>query len=95
MPTGSRVDKSREPPGALSVSQLTAIIKETLEGTFPDVWVAGGDEWWFDVREGDRMDLLPESRRYEPGQRARFQVRMPFRQATALITVEREGIAET
>jgi len=33
--------RSPEPPGALSVSQLTAIIKETLEGTFPDVWVAG------------------------------------------------------
>ncbi len=66
-----------------------------LASAHSDVWVAGGDEWWFDVREGDRMDLLPESRRYEPGQKARFQVRMPFRQATALITVEREGIAET
>ncbi len=65
-----------------------------LASAHSDVWVAGGDEWWFDVREGDRMDILPESRRYEPGQKARFQVRMPFRRATALITVEREGVAE-
>lgn len=59
-----------------------------------DVWVAGKDDWWFDVSDGDRMDLLPERKRYEPGERARFQVRMPFREATALVTVEREGIVE-
>ncbi|MFN8644610.1 MAG: alpha-2-macroglobulin family protein [Candidatus Binatia bacterium] len=40
------------------------------------------------------MDVLPERRTYEPGETARFQVRMPFQQATALVTVEREGIAE-
>lgn len=28
-------------PVALSVSQLTGMIKEVLEGTFPDLWVAG------------------------------------------------------
>jgi alpha-2-macroglobulin len=38
------------------------------------------------------MDVLPEKKRYEPGDVARFQVRMPFKQATALVTVEREGI---
>ncbi len=59
-----------------------------------DVWVAGKEEWWFDVSDNDRIDLLPERRRYEPGESAVFQVRMPFREATALVTVEREGIAE-
>ena len=59
-----------------------------------DVWVAGKEEWWFDVEGGDRMDLLPEKKRYEPGETARFQVRMPFREAIALVTVEREGIVE-
>jgi len=59
-----------------------------------DVWVAGKEDWWFDVADGDRMDLLPERKRYEPGETARFQVRMPFREATALVTVEREGIVE-
>ena len=34
-------------------------------------------------------------KKYEPGETAKFQVRMPFRNATALITVEREGIMET
>ncbi|MCL1925601.1 MAG: MG2 domain-containing protein [Syntrophorhabdaceae bacterium] len=59
-----------------------------------DVWVAGKDDWWFDASNDDRIDLLPEKKRYEPGDNAVFQVRMPFREATALITVEREGIAD-
>jgi hypothetical protein len=60
-----------------------------------DVWVAGKGEWWFEVGDHDRIDLLPEKKRYEPGEKAIFQVRMPFREATALITVEREGVVES
>jgi uncharacterized protein YfaS (alpha-2-macroglobulin family) len=59
-----------------------------------EVWVAGSAEWWFEQRESDRIDLLPERRRYEPGETARLQVRMPFRTATALVTVEREGVLD-
>ncbi|HUG35549.1 MAG TPA: hypothetical protein VML54_01285, partial [Candidatus Limnocylindrales bacterium] len=59
-----------------------------------EVWVAGSEDWWFEARDSDRIDLLPERRRYEPGETARFQVRMPFRAATALVTVEREGILD-
>ena len=61
---------------------------------YRDVWVAGKDEWWFEVGDHDRIDLLPEKKRYEPGEKAIFQVRMPFRSAMALITVEREGVME-
>jgi alpha-2-macroglobulin len=60
-----------------------------------EVWVAGQGEWWFEVSDNDRIDLLPEKKRYEPGETAVFQVRMPFRDATALVTVEREGIIES
>ncbi|MFA6318122.1 MAG: MG2 domain-containing protein, partial [Elusimicrobiota bacterium] len=58
------------------------------------VWVAGKGEWWFDVSDSDRMDVLPERKRYEPGETAVLQVRMPFRRALALVTVEREGVAD-
>jgi len=61
---------------------------------YRDVWIAGKGQWWFDVADNDRIDLLPEKKRYEPGDTAKFQVRMPFRTATALITVEREGVME-
>lgn len=59
-----------------------------------DVWVSGRDEQWFAGGESDRMDVLPDRREYESGERARLQVRMPFRKATALVTVEREGVLE-
>ncbi|WOK37660.1 alpha-2-macroglobulin family protein [Sphingomonas sp. C3-2] len=56
------------------------------------VWLAGEDDWWFGGDNGDRMDLIPEQKDYKAGDTARFQVRMPFREATALVTVEREGV---
>ena len=58
------------------------------------IWVAGRDEWAFDQANHDRIDLIPEKKRYEPGETARFQVRMPYRNATALVTIEREGVLD-
>lgn len=60
-----------------------------------DVWVAGDEHWWFEVEDHDRMDLLPERNELAPGDTARIQVRSPFREATALVTVEREGVLES
>ncbi len=59
------------------------------------IWIAGKNEWWFESENDDRMDLIPVKKRFEPGETASFQVRMPFREATALVTVEREGVMET
>ncbi|MEY2953372.1 MAG: hypothetical protein RLZZ401_1459, partial [Pseudomonadota bacterium] len=59
------------------------------------VWVTRQGELWFGGDDHDRMDLLPEKKAYQPGETARLQVRMPFRFATALVTVEREGILST
>ncbi len=59
-----------------------------------DVYVDAPDALGFPIESSDRMDVLPERRTYEPGETARFQVRMPFQHATALVTVEREGVAE-
>ena len=60
-----------------------------------NVWVTKQGELWFAEDNGDRIDVLPETRRHEPGETARLQVRMPFRQATALVTIEREGIIDS
>nr|WP_233259544.1 MG2 domain-containing protein [Ramlibacter sp. WS9] len=59
------------------------------------VWVTRQGELWFGGENHDRIDVLPEKKAYQPGETARLQVRMPFRFATALVTVEREGIVET
>lgn len=59
-----------------------------------EIWIAGKESWWFNVSKDDRMDVLPEKKRYEPGETARFQVRMPFQEATALVSIEREGVSD-
>ncbi|MDB5691675.1 MAG: alpha-2-macroglobulin, partial [Alphaproteobacteria bacterium] len=55
-------------------------------------YLAGDDEWWFGGDNGDRMDIVPDAKTYHAGDTAHVQVRMPFRSATALVTVEREGV---
>jgi uncharacterized protein YfaS (alpha-2-macroglobulin family) len=59
------------------------------------VWITMQGELWFAQDNDDRIDVLAEKKRYEPGETARFQVRMPFREATALVAVEREGVIAT
>ncbi|MDE2448405.1 MAG: hypothetical protein KGO22_05500 [Gammaproteobacteria bacterium] len=61
-------------------------------GATASMWVFDGDGMWFGGTSGDRMDVLPEKKEYQSGDTARLQVRMPFREATALVTVEREGV---
>jgi uncharacterized protein YfaS (alpha-2-macroglobulin family) len=56
-----------------------------------ELYVADSDNWYA-ASPSDRIDVLPEKRDYKPGEIARFEVRMPFREATALVTVEREGV---
>ncbi len=59
------------------------------------VWVTKQGELWFAQDNDDRIDVLPEKKRYEPGETAKLQVRMPFREASALVAVEREGVLDT
>ncbi|MGS0743634.1 alpha-2-macroglobulin family protein [Glaciimonas sp. GG7] len=59
------------------------------------VWVTKQGELWFDGENQDRIDILPEKKHYQAGETAKFQVRMPFRYATALVAIEREGVIET
>ncbi len=58
----------------------------------------GGDEAsdtsWYEQGDSDRIDLIPEKRTVVAGENARFQLLMPFEKATALVSVEREGIIE-
>ena len=58
-------------------------------------WVAGAGDLWFAAGNQDRIDVIPEKRSYAPGETARLQVRTPFREATALVSVEAGGVIET
>jgi uncharacterized protein YfaS (alpha-2-macroglobulin family) len=59
-----------------------------------EIWIGGAEEQWFAAGDHDRIDLLPSKKRYEPGETAALQVRSPFRKASVLVTVEREGILD-
>jgi uncharacterized protein YfaS (alpha-2-macroglobulin family) len=67
--------------------------RQSLTNT--SVFVPGAEDTWFAQGDDDRMEILPAKPRYEPGETARFEVRMPFREATALVSVEREGVGTT
>ncbi|AOJ04414.1 alpha-2-macroglobulin [Burkholderia mayonis] len=78
--------------------QLIAVAKDgggRTSNASTSVWVTRDDELWFGGDNTDRIDVIPEKTAYEPGETARFQVRMPFRYATALVAVERGGVMET
>jgi uncharacterized protein YfaS (alpha-2-macroglobulin family) len=78
--------------------ELTVTAKDTADNSIQaasSVYVTKQGELWFGGKNHDRIDLLPEKKSYQPGETAKFQVRMPFRFATALVAVEREGIIET
>lgn len=78
--------------------ELVVTAKDTAGNSIQaasSVYVTKQGELWFGGENHDRMDVLPEKKSYQPGETARFQVRMPFRFATALVAVEREGIVET
>ncbi len=77
---------------------LVAVVKDgssRIATGSTSVWVVREDELWFGGNNTDRIDLIPERPSYQPGETARFQVRMPFRFATALVAVERSGVMET
>ncbi|MBI3368349.1 MAG: alpha-2-macroglobulin, partial [Burkholderiales bacterium] len=52
-------------------------------------------ELWFEQDNDDRIDVLAEKPQYAPGEIAKLQVRMPYRQATVLVSVEREGVIDS
>ncbi|WP_185964993.1 alpha-2-macroglobulin family protein [Glacieibacterium frigidum] len=59
------------------------------------VWLAGDDDWWFGGDNGDRMDVVAEAPEVAADGVARLQVRMPFRSATALVSVLRDGVIDS
>lgn len=50
-----------------------------------------GEAWW---RRGDTdvVEIVADKKSYKPGETARLMVKSPYANATALVTVEREGV---
>ena len=79
--------------GALVFEARTADRKGNVSITSREMRLYVEDSW--DApRNDDRIDLTPENRKYEPGQKMRLKAGYPFKTGTALVTVEREGVMD-
>lgn len=58
------------------------------------VWVSGGDAAGWPYRDDQRLQLVADRETYRVGDVAKILVPSPFEKATALVTVEREGVFE-
>lgn len=57
-------------------------------------YASGPGEFGWGWRPGWKIDLITDREEYAPGDTARILVRSPFRDALALVTVERENVRE-
>lgn len=53
---------------------------------------AGAGEAYWHRSDTDLIEIVADKKRYKPGETAKLMVKSPYASATALITVEREGI---
>ena len=82
-------------PGSVELLAETQDDQGNTARASTSYWVTGRGDLWFTAGNQDRIDVIPEKRTYQPNETARFQVRTPFREATALVSVEAGGIIET
>ncbi|OWT53417.1 alpha-2-macroglobulin family protein [Candidimonas nitroreducens] len=82
-------------PGSIELVASVTDAQGHVSSAAASTWVLGADELWFGGQNDDRIDIVPEKKAYQAGETASFQVRMPFREATALVAVEREGVLAT
>jgi uncharacterized protein YfaS (alpha-2-macroglobulin family) len=55
------------------------------------LWIYGSDQYPWATQDGMKIKLVPEKKRYQPGDTARILVMTPI-EGTALVTVERSGV---
>jgi uncharacterized protein YfaS (alpha-2-macroglobulin family) len=84
------------PAGSITLQAKTLDEKNraTYAAVGVSVYEAGADSWWV-PSDSDRIDILPQKNRYEPGEKAKLIVRSPYPVSTVLVTVEREGVLDS
>lgn len=87
-------DVALKQAGSITVIAQTTDADNNTARAAQVFWLNQGGPLWFGGENDDRIDLIPEQKVYAPGDEAEFQVRMPFAQATVLLSVEREGVLE-
>ncbi len=81
------------PEGGVFVLSVTASDSEgRTTTTDTEFYALGGGYTAWERYDSNRIDLVPEKKTYKPGETARILIKSPWEKATALLTVEREGI---
>jgi uncharacterized protein YfaS (alpha-2-macroglobulin family) len=80
------------PGGGAFVLRAVAKEGELQASTRMSFYVVGSGYTAWARYDHNRIDLVPERETYKPGETARLMIQSPWEQATALLTVEREGI---
>jgi uncharacterized protein YfaS (alpha-2-macroglobulin family) len=81
-------------PGAYEL-QLTAVDEQgRKQATGLGFYAYGGGEASWMRDDSDMIELVPDKEEYKPGDTAKILVKSPFDEATALVTVEREGVLD-
>lgn len=91
-----KCEPQKLPAGSITLQAKTLDDKghATYATVGVSIYEAGADSWWV-PSDSDRIDLLPEKNRYEPGDKAKLVVRSPYPTSTVLVTVEREGVLDS
>ncbi len=81
------------PEGGLYILSVTASdVEGRTTTTDTEFYALGGGYTAWERYDSNRIDLVPEKKNYKPGETARILIKSPWEKATALLTVEREGI---
>ncbi len=84
-------------PKSAGVYRLVARIhdsKNRLQQTILNQWASGVGEVVWESPENNRLPLVAESNRYKVGDKARYLVQNPYPNASALISIERNGVLQ-
>jgi uncharacterized protein YfaS (alpha-2-macroglobulin family) len=101
LPAGSWSIQTASAPAPLSIPipnggffVLTAVARDGARSSITRTsFYALGDGYTAWARyDHNRIEIVPERKTYRPGDTARIMVKSPWERATALVTMEREGI---
>ena len=83
------------PPGSIELQ--AKVVDDQSAATYAKLNInilKEGEESWWSSGDSDRIDILPSKKEFSPNETADFIVKTPFKDATVLVTVEREGVLD-
>lgn len=81
-------------PGYYTLRATSTDAKGRKIESSESMYAYGGGYWWWGNSDDERIDVIPNKEKYKVGDTARLLVKSPFREANALVSIERNGILE-